>query len=302
MSFANHQRTLAQHFLKDSYLVALLLDRSSVSPDDVVYEIGPGKGAITAQLALRCKQVVAIEKDSRLAALLRQRFAGRSNVTIAEGDFLHYPLPRKPYKVFSNIPFNITKAIVTRLTTADCEPEDAYLVMQREAAEMFLGQQHESLSTVLLKPWFAVEIVHHFRRGDFVPAPRVDVVLLRLRKRGPPLVSRADRQCFRDFVVYGFTTWRPTLGAILKGIFTGQQLKHLSRELDLNMNATPTALSFEQWLDLFASFKNVANERAIHAIAGSEQRLVQQQQRLEKNHRTRLVKSSACGYIHQKNH
>ena len=278
----------AQNFLKDPCLVASLLDRCHIGPDDVVYEIGPGKGIITGQLALRCKQVVAIEKDPRLSALLLQQFAGRPNVTIHEGDFLVYHLPRKPYKVFANIPFNITTAIVTRLTTAQYPPWDAYLTMQKEAAEKFLGKPHESLYTVLLKPWFDVELMHRFRRKDFVPEPRVDVVMLRLRKRGPPLVNRADRQCFRDFVVYGFTTWRPALGDILRGIFTGQQLKHLSRELGIDLDATPTSLTFEQWLSAFEYFKTVGNEQAKLTLAGSEKRLIEQQKRLKKIHRTRI--------------
>jgi 23S rRNA (adenine-N6)-dimethyltransferase len=292
MSSAYHQRIFyAQHFLKDSCLIASLLDRSTIGPDDVVYEIGPGRGIITEQLALRCKQVVAIEKDPRLATLLRRQFAGRPHVTIHEGDFLHYCLPRTPYKVFANIPFNITKAIVTRLTTPDNPPEDAYLVMQKEAAQMFLGTPHEALYTVLMKPWFEGEIVHHFQRRNFVPEPRVDVVLLRLRKRGPPLVSRTDRQCYRDFVVYSFTTWRPTLDSILKDIFTRHQRKQLSRELGIDLAATPTALSFEQWLDMFAYFKNIGNEQARQVIAGSEERLLQQQKKLQKIHRTRLSRS-----------
>ena len=69
-------------------------------------------------------------------------------------------MPRKPYKVFANIPFNITTAIVIRLTMAQYPPEDAYLAMQKEAAEKFLGKPHESLYAVLLKPWFEVEMVH----------------------------------------------------------------------------------------------------------------------------------------------
>lgn len=280
----------AQHFLKGPRLVASLLDRCSIGHDDVVYEIGPGTGIITEQLARRCKQVVAIEKDLRLSALLLQKFADMPNVTIHEGDFLHYHLPRKPYKVFANIPFNITTAIVTRLTAAEYPPEDAYLAMQKEAAEMFLGKPRESLRSVLLKPWFEMEIVHRFRRKDFVPEPQVDVVMLRLRKRGPPLVYRADRQCFHDFVVYGFTTWRPTLGSILKGVFTGQQLKHIRKELGFDLESTPTSLTFEQWLNVFERFKNVGNKQAMHMIAGSEKRLTQQQKRLQKVHRTRLYR------------
>ncbi len=277
----------SQNFLKDPCLVASLLDSCSIEDEDVVYEIGPGKGVITQQLALRYKQVIAIEKDPRLATLLLQQFADRPNVTIYEGDFLHYHLPRQPYKVFANIPFNITTAIVTRLTTAELPPEDTYLTMQKEAAEMFLGKPHESLRTILLKPWFEMAIVHNFKRKDFIPAPRVDVVMLRLRKRGPPLVRNADTQHFRNFVTYVFTAWKPTLVSTLKSIFTGQQLKYIQRELGIELDGTPTSLSFEQWLTLFGYFKIVANKQAWQTILGSEKQLIQQQSGLQKIHRTR---------------
>ena len=277
----------SQNFLKDPCLVASLLDRVEISNNDVVYEIGPGKGIITQQLALRCKQVVAIEKDPHLATLLLQNFADWPNVTIHKGDFLQYRLPHQPYKVFANIPFNITTAIVTRLTTADYPPEDAYLTMQKEAAQMFLGKPHESLRTILLKPWFEMAIVHNFERKDFIPAPRVDVVMLRLRKRGPPLVHNADKQRFRDFVVHTFTAWQPTIKITFKSIFTRQQLNYIKRGLGIELDVTPTSLFFEQWLNLFEYFKTVANKQAWLVILGSEKQLLQQQNGLQKIHRTR---------------
>lgn len=277
----------SQNFLKDPCLVASLLNNCNIDGENIVYEIGPGKGIITQQLALRYKQVVAIEKDPRLAALLLQQFADRPNVTIYQGDFLHYRLPHQPYKVFANIPFNSTSAIVTRLTTAEYPPEDAYLTMQKEAAEMLLGKPHESLRTILLKPWFEMTIVHNFKRRDFIPAPRVDVVMLRLRKRGPPLVRSADKQPFRDFVTHIFTAWQPTLKATLKSMFTRQQLNYIQRELGIELDVTSTSLLFEQWLNLFAYFKTVANKQAWQVILGSEKQLIQQQNGLQKIHRTR---------------
>ncbi len=277
----------SQNFLKSPSLVSALLDTCGLCADDVVYEIGPGKGIITEQLARRCKRVVAVEKDPCLAILLLRRFAERSNVTISQGDFLEYCLPRTPYKVVANIPFNITAAIVTRLTAAQNPPEDAYLAMQREAAEMFLGTPRESLRSVLLKPWFEMEITHHFRREDFLPAPRVDVVMLRLRKRGPPLVSNADRQLFRDFATYLFTARRPTLAAALHDTFTRPQLKRLTRELHVDLAIPLTSLTFEQWLPLFEHFKTIGHEPALRLIAGSERRLLHQQRRLQNVHRTR---------------
>ena len=99
---------ISQNFIRDPRLVAALIERSSLGPDDLVYEIGPGKGIITAQLARCCKRVIAIEKDPALALMLQKKFGHQPNLTIYNADFLRQPLPHQPYKVFSNIPFNIT--------------------------------------------------------------------------------------------------------------------------------------------------------------------------------------------------
>ncbi len=277
----------AQNFLKDPALVAMLLDRSGMERDAVVYEIGPGTGIITEQLARRYQRVVAIEQDPRLATVLLRKFADQPNVTIHTGDFLRHRLPRQPYSVFANIPFNVTSAIVAKLTTGGAAPDLAYLAMQREAAQMFLGRPHATLRAALLYPWFELEIVHRFKRADFIPAPRVDVVMLRLRKRGPPLVSSADRQGFRDFATYSFTAWQPTLGETLTRIFTPRQLNALCGALGCDLEVSPSSIACEQWLSLFECVKTLGNQRAQRMIAGSEHRLARQQKRLEKVHRTR---------------
>ena len=280
---------LSQNFLKSPALAASLLEKCDLRASDVIYEIGPGKGLLTELLAQRCRRIVAIEKDPRLAAQLLRRFADTPHVTTYQGDFLDYPLPHGLYKVVANIPFNITAAIVNKLVSAERPPEDAYLTMQREAAHVLLGEPHESLRSVLLKPWYDMEIVHRFRRTDFIPAPRVDVVMLRLRKRGPPLVSRADRQRFRDFVVFLFTSWHAERGTALKDVISRRHLRRISGNLgvDLTAIATPTSIPFEHWLLLFEDFNATRDDRALRLIAGSEERLLQQQRRLQKIHRTR---------------
>ena len=105
------------------------------------------------------------------------------------------PFPRRPYKVFANIPFNATAAIVNRLTQACHPPEDSYLVVRAEAAERFTGQPRGTLISTLLKPWFEPTLVHRFDRTDFDPPPRVDAVMLRLQKRGPRSCHPPMRAC-----------------------------------------------------------------------------------------------------------
>ena len=81
-----------------------------------------------------------MEFDGALAEALRARFQGDDRVTIVRSDFLRFRLPDVPYKVLGNIPFNQTAAIVRRLVQADSPPRDAWLVVQREAAERFAGR------------------------------------------------------------------------------------------------------------------------------------------------------------------
>jgi len=277
----------AQNFLRNRSLVASLLDACCLNPGDTVYEIGPGKGIITAQLAARYQKVVAIEKDPDLAALLRRRFAATPNVTIHCGDFLRYRLPRQRYQVVANIPFNSTSAIVAHLTAPPSPPEVAHLVIQREAAETLMGWPRESLRALHLQPWFEMDITHHFRRTDFWPVPRVDVVMLRLRKRGPPLIRHAEQQAFRDFVTYLFTSWQPTVTQSLRHLVSRRQLVRLRGQVSFDMDVIPSAMTLDQWLELFGAFQLIVGERGRAAIAGGEARLIRHQSKLPKIHRTR---------------
>lgn len=280
----------SQNFLRSAELVNNLLDQSSVGSNDVVYEIGPGRGIITEQLARHCAKVVAIEKDSGLFYSLRQKFAGDNRIEIKLGDFLGYDLPPGEYKVFANIPFNLTAEIITKLTSANNPPEDTYLIVQKEAAQRFAGlpSAQETQFALLLKPWFEISIVKELKRTDFQPIPQVDSVLLQIKKRENPLVDKSQAQTFRDFIVYGFNQWKPTIEETLSKIFTHRQFARLARDLRLRSENKPTDLNFEQWLGLFNYFLSGVEESKKALIRGAERRLKQQQTHLQKEHRTRV--------------
>jgi 23S rRNA (adenine-N6)-dimethyltransferase len=249
----------------------------------VVYEIGAGTGVLTVLLARRVKRVIAIEKDEDLCRHLRRRFAGRPNVTVRQSDFLQYRMPRAPYSVFANPPFDLTAAIVTKLTSAAVPPDEAFLALQAEAAERFLGRPHRTLASLLLLPWFEATIFHRFRREDFVPAPGVDVVMLRLRKRGPPLVARQQRDLYRDFVVACLTAWRPSIGAALERQLGARVARKLLFDVRADREQTPSQVPSSTWLRLFQRFSHLPP--AIHLrVTGADDRLIHQQQRLHKRH------------------
>ncbi|MBU1730653.1 23S ribosomal RNA methyltransferase Erm [Patescibacteria group bacterium] len=245
---------LAQNFFRDRNLVASIVTASTITKEDVVYEIGPGEGIITRELAERAGKVVAVEKDATLVARLRSRFRDKGNVEIYDRDFLSYRIKDKKYKVFSNIPFNITAEVVKRILFEDNPPSEAYLVLQKEAAGKFSGSPVETGVSVLAKPWFEFKVLREFRRTDFEPVPNVDVVLLRISRREPPLVFPANAQSYQKFVQFGFEAWKKDLKTAYKHVFTYEQWKRLSKNLSFPLKATSAELRFEQWLGLFEYF------------------------------------------------
>jgi 23S rRNA (adenine-N6)-dimethyltransferase len=249
------QVVLAQNFLRSSKLVRPLLDTSSIGSCDIVYEIGPGRGIITAELGKIAGKVVAIEKDPNLARQLRKRFQDIGNVEIIANDFLQYHIPNTEYKIFANIPYNITACIVRKILYTPPVPSEAYLIMQKEAAEKFSGKPSETQFSILAKPLFDIQMIRELRRTDFAPMPNVDSVLLHIKKRRSSLVRKEDAFLYRSFVHYGFGTWKNSLKLIFKPIFTYGQWKHLSKVLHFPLDAIPSRLTFEQWLGLFECFK-----------------------------------------------
>lgn len=278
----------SQNFLKDPALVNKLLDKSSIGKKDIVYEVGPGKGVITQELAKRCLKVIGVEKDKKLYKMLKENFFRNYKIEVKLGDFLEQKLPlQKRYKIFSNIPFNITADIVRKLTQPPNPPEDCYLIIQKEAAQKYAGLPQETQLSLLLKPWFELRVLHYFQKMDFSPVPSVDVVLLQIKKRGESLVKKRYIQLYRDFIVYGFNQWEPTLKKAFKKIFTYVQFKKLSRNLGFDLKAKPTDLDFKQWLEIFNYFSENIEENKKRLIYRAEFLLKQQQLQLQKIHRTK---------------
>jgi 23S rRNA (adenine-N6)-dimethyltransferase len=246
---------LAQNFLRCSKFARSLIRTGSIGPRDIVYEIGAGRGMITAELARIARRVVALEIDPELVQDLRNRFRGAANVQILEADYLAYPIAEQEYKIFANIPYNRTADIVRKILHARPAPREACLVMQREAAEKFSGSPKETRFSILAKPWFQLEIVRTLRREDFYPVPGVDSVLLRIRRRARPLLAGGDGPLYRGFVAFGFGEWKRCLKATFRRVFSHGQWKRLSKDLRFDPLAAPSELSFEQWMGLFDGFR-----------------------------------------------
>jgi len=254
------QLFLAQNFLHNSSLVRKLINEISLNKSDTVVEIGAGHGIITAELAQTARQVIAIEIDPAFVQLLQRRFQSAENVQIVTGDYLQYRVTEREYKLFGNIPFNRSAAILRKILYTFPTPVEACLVLQREAAEKFAGYPRETQFSVLAKSHFTLRIVRSLRRTDFSPVPAVESVLLRIERRKESLVRADDQASYEGFIRFGFGTWRRSLKCIFRNVFSYKQWKRLSRELGFALNARPTDLTFDQWLGLFNYYRSMVGK------------------------------------------
>lgn len=258
--FTPKRKLLSQNFLCNRQLIKKLIERSFIGLNDTVLEIGAGDGIITEQLVKVAREVVAIELDSSFFQRLKERFSNVNNLKLTRGDFLDLNLPARPYKVFSNIPFSRTGDIVRKLLLSKHSPIDSYLVLQREAADKFIAKDRDnSMASILYFPWWEIKVIYKFQKSDFIPSPSVETVLVQIKRREVPFLTKDSKSLFFDFIADNFIK------------------KRNSR------NISP-----KRWINLFEKFVNDIDFRKLKSIRGAFARLQSQQSKLEKIHRTRI--------------
>ena len=277
----------SQNFIRHPQFVRQLLELSNVGSSDLVVEIGSGTGMITRELVKIANRVIAIERDSRFSEQLLE-IKRYKNFQLVIEDFVNWQLPQEDYKVFSNIPFNYTSDIVKKLTSSNNQPTDMYLIMQKEAANRFMGLPYHknSLISILISIDFNVQILTEIDPASFTPKPSVGIVFVHFNKRSEQLIPLTERQFFRDFVVYGYAQWAPTILDAFSKVFTKRQRSIIAKSQKLE-HLKPSDTSREQWIDLFKTFDKYVSEDKKSFIHGQEEKLHNQQSKIEKSYRTR---------------
>lgn len=244
------RRVLGQNFLRPQG-VTRVLHAAGCGPDDLVLEIGAGRGALTRALAARCRAVVAYEIDPELAARLAAELPAGAPVRLVNGDFLAARPPQEPFAVVGNIPYAATSRIVDWCLAA-AHLTTATLVTQLEYARKRCGDYGRwSLRTVQTWPRVEWRLVERLPRELFRPVPRVDAAILSLRRRPVPLLPAQQLAAYERFVALGFSGRGGSLRASL-------YREHPRRRVDAALRSSrvaPDALVGqvwpEQWLALF---------------------------------------------------
>jgi 16S rRNA (adenine1518-N6/adenine1519-N6)-dimethyltransferase len=215
------RRALGQHFLRDGRLARAIVDLAAPGPGDLVVEIGPGEGALTAELAGRGSRVIALEIDPELARRLRPRFP---DVEIAEADARTWDYgtlaapPGGRVVVVGNLPYSVSKPILMALVSARTAIDRMVLMLQREVAERVAappGNRVYGSLSVLTQLYCEARVALHVPPGAFRPPPKVESAVLQLTVLPGPRVPLADERWFHTVVRAAFGQRRKTLANAL---------------------------------------------------------------------------------------
>jgi 23S rRNA (adenine-N6)-dimethyltransferase len=246
--YARTRARLAQNLFAADAPARRLVAAARLAPGEAVYDLGAGTGRVTAALVAAGARVTAVERDPNFARKLRARFEG-AEVRVVEADLAEVRFAQ-PFKVVANAPFNQTAALLRRLLFEPPAPDTATLVLQREAAERYAGLRASALS-LMAQPWFEFAVTCPFARRDFVPAPGVDVAVLRIVRRARPVLAETEASAWRGFVRTTFARGRPEARRTFRGVLSNLQWRRLSDDLAIPPGAACADLTLNQWLGLY---------------------------------------------------
>jgi 16S rRNA (adenine1518-N6/adenine1519-N6)-dimethyltransferase len=222
------KKSLGQNFLKDPKAIQKIVE-SIPENTELLLEIGPGRGAISVDLYKRAKKYAVLEKDDAFAEKIEGTLFihGSRNHTVFHADALEFDWeriwaesgsdPSTPLTIAANLPYNVATEILFRLLDRQERIPLMVLMFQKEVGIRIAGRpgtKHYGIISVAAQNYYEVRVQQTLKPGAFVPAPKVESVVIEFHRREKPQLEFVDfeeRKKFLDLVRIGFAHRRKTL-------------------------------------------------------------------------------------------
>lgn len=245
-------KTLGQNFLHDQNLARWIVDQAQITSDDYVLEIGPGLGALTELLLEKGARVLAIEKDTRLANFLHERFAHERleilNIDALKFDARNLFMHRR-VKLVGNLPYNISSQLLLKFLAPQSPISLWLFVLQKEmAARLSAKPSTHDYGSLTLR----IQLRHHVKylrtvsATVFLPRPEVDSAVVRILPRDPRELPPHDKELLLELIRLGFSQRRKQLRKLLRERVDDWDT--LARHLNIDPKARAEELSLLQWI------------------------------------------------------
>ena len=258
-------KRLGQNFLIDQNVLDTIAQEGEITKDDLVIEIGPGLGVLTAELCKKAGRVVAIELDRRFIDILEDVLSEYNNYKIIQGDILNIDLKglvkefnhQGDIKVIANLPYYITTPVIFKLLEEELGIKSIVIMVQKEVAQRITaspgGKEYGAL-TIAVAYYGDANIVLHVPSCSFIPKPEVDSSVIKIEIHNNPVIDVVDKKLFFKVVRASFTQRRKTiLNSIANSGLFGENKSDIKSILDsvgIKENQRPEELSIHDFARL----------------------------------------------------
>lgn len=257
-------KALGQNFLIDPDVCPKMAKSLNADDKTGVLEIGPGIGVLTKELGKVAKKVVSIELDKRLLPVLEETLGDYDNIEIVNGDVMELDLKAlieekfegcSNIKVCANLPYYITSPIIMMLLESELNIDEIVVMVQKEAGERLcakVGTRQAGAVSVAVNFYADGEILFDVPRESFMPSPKVDSVVIRLKIGNECKYEIENKKKFFSVVKCAFAQRRKTaLNSISNTMGVPKaKLTEIFEELGLDINIRPEKLTMEDLIEL----------------------------------------------------
>lgn len=258
-------KSLGQNFLIDDSVPRDIVNGAEVSEEDLVIEIGPGVGTLTAQLLNKAKRVVAIELDDKLIPILQKEIGNNPKFELIHKDVLKVNFDEiigdeEKVKLVANLPYYVTTPIIVKLLKDKHKFQSLTIMIQKEVAERMNakpGNKDYGSLSLLVQYYCNTEIIRKVPPQCFIPRPKVDSIVIKLERLKEPRVKVQNEKLFFDIIRNSFNMRRKTLWNGVKNIGLSKEKLELAFE---RANIDPKRRGETLTIQEFAALADRINE------------------------------------------
>lgn len=232
-------KSLGQNFLIDDTVIEDIVEGAKIEKDDLVIEIGPGLGSMTAKLLEKAKKVICVELDRKMIQILNDRFIAYDNIELINSDVLKLDINKiikeekeqnqiKDVKIVANLPYYITTPIIMKLLEENLDIESITVMIQKEVAERLIevpSGKNTGAITYTVYYYCESQKIREVENTCFVPMPEVTSEVINLKLRKEPPIKVEDKKIFFNIIKSAYMQRRKILvnALVNTGVFTSKE-------------------------------------------------------------------------------
>jgi 16S rRNA (adenine1518-N6/adenine1519-N6)-dimethyltransferase len=247
------RKRFGQNFLHDGNIIRRIVAGIRPRGDETLLEIGPGQGALTTSLLASGCELIAVELDRDLVALLQRKFADEPRFHLHSGDALKLQLADvasgRRVRVVGNLPYNISTPLIFHLLAQNAGIVDMHFMLQKEVVDRLAaepGSKAYGRLGIMTQYHCRVEPLLDVPPGAFSPQPKVQSAVVRLVPHATPPYPARSVETLQTVVRTAFNQRRKTLRNALQGLVSVEQMQ----QLGIDAGARPETLSLQDYVAL----------------------------------------------------